>query len=72
MKVNRELCIACGSCYSVCPEVYESDDEGKSKIVAKYLKTQSEKYSIGEVGEDLKKCAKEGAEVCGVEAIEIS
>ncbi len=72
VKVDRELCIACGTCYSICPDVYESDDEGKSRIVAKYLKEQSDKYSIGEVGKELEKCARDGAESCAVEAIEVT
>ncbi|MEM2108936.1 MAG: ferredoxin [Candidatus Odinarchaeota archaeon] len=72
IKINRELCIACGSCYAVCPEVYESDEEGKSKIVDKYLKEHSDENSIGEVEEELENCAREGAESCAVEAIEIT
>lgn len=72
VKINRETCIACGSCYSVCPEVYEGDDEGKAKIVAKYLKEQSKGYSIGEVDAELEKCARDGAESCAVEAIEVT
>lgn len=27
-KINRDTCIACGNCYALCPEVYESDDDG--------------------------------------------
>ncbi|MFX1486463.1 MAG: ferredoxin [Promethearchaeota archaeon] len=72
VKVDRNLCIACGVCYSICGEVYEEDDEGKSRIVDSYLKEQNEDFSIGEVDESLKGCAQEGADSCPVVAIEIS
>jgi len=26
--VDKDTCIACGACYSTCPDVYESDDDG--------------------------------------------
>ena len=28
--VDRELCIGCGLCVQVCPEVFQMDDEGKA------------------------------------------
>jgi ferredoxin len=31
-KVNKEKCIGCGYCVSVCPEVFELGEDGKSKI----------------------------------------
>ena len=33
IEIEREICIACGSCYSIDPNHFEPDDEGKSKIV---------------------------------------
>lgn len=27
-KINKETCIACGNCYSICPEVYDCDEDG--------------------------------------------
>jgi ferredoxin len=32
VKVNKEKCIGCGYCVSVCPEVFELGDDGKSKV----------------------------------------
>ncbi len=32
VKVNKEKCIGCGYCVSVCPEVFVLGDDGKSKI----------------------------------------
>jgi len=65
-------CIACGVCYALCEEVYETDDEGKSRIVDRFLKEQTEDFSIGEIDDSLKDCAQEGADSCPVDAIEIS
>jgi ferredoxin len=31
-KVNEELCIGCGTCESLCPNVFKIED-GKSKVV---------------------------------------
>ncbi|BAU28768.1 ferredoxin [Aneurinibacillus soli] len=30
--VDQETCIACEACYSTCPGVYESDDDGYSFV----------------------------------------
>lgn len=31
-KINKELCIGCGSCQASCPEGIELENEGKAKI----------------------------------------
>jgi ferredoxin len=33
VKVNEELCIGCGTCESLCPNVFKIED-GKSKVIA--------------------------------------
>jgi ferredoxin len=30
-KVNQELCIGCGQCEAICPEIFKLDD-GKSQV----------------------------------------
>jgi len=32
-KVNAELCIGCGTCESLCPNVFKIED-GKSKVIS--------------------------------------
>jgi len=53
VKINRELCIGCGACQSICPEVFEIDDEAKAIILTK-------KNSL---------CIKEAIDSCPAEAI---
>jgi len=68
VKVDKDLCTACGSCYALCDKVYESDDEGKSQIVENL---RAGDVNIGEIGDDLYNCAKDAADTCPVEAISI-
>lgn len=58
VKVNKEKCIGCGLCTTICPEVFELGDDGKSNV---------------KEGADLEKnkdCIKEAKESCPVGAIE--
>jgi ferredoxin len=55
IKVDKNTCIGCGLCESICPEVFELK-EGKS-----HVKDPKNKA----------KCVKEAADSCPVEAIKI-
>ena len=33
VKINKKVCIGCGSCATVCPEVFEMDED-KAKVKA--------------------------------------
>jgi ferredoxin len=57
-KINKEKCLGCGYCTSVCPEVFELGDDGKAEV---------------REGADLEKnkdCIKEAKEGCPAGAIE--
>lgn len=57
VKVNKELCIGCGTCISLCEEVFELNEEGKSQV---------------KDGADLAKnadCIKQAVDSCPVQAI---
>ena len=56
IKVNRDVCIGCGSCVAICPSSFEMKD-GK----AREKKAQVTKIT----------CEKEAAESCPVSAISI-
>ncbi len=34
VKIDEELCMGCGVCPSICPEVFEMADDGKAKVIA--------------------------------------
>lgn len=56
VKINKEKCIGCGACVSVCPDVFELRD---GKACAKISETD-------------KKCTKEAVTVCPVNAIKVN
>ncbi|MDD5032103.1 MAG: ferredoxin [Patescibacteria group bacterium] len=55
IKVNQELCIGCGACVSLCPDVFKMNDAGKSEVI----------------GEENIDCAKNAAASCPVQAISV-
>jgi len=57
VSVDKEKCIGCGLCFSVCEEVFEMND-GKAQV-----KKGKEKSKIP--------CVKEAAESCPVNAIKV-
>jgi len=65
--VDKDTCISCGLCPSICPEVFEMQDDGKAGICD----------SVGEGGnknvvpEEAAESAKEAEEACPVAAISI-
>ncbi len=59
VRVDREVCVGTGSCVSICPEVFELDDEGIS--VPK----------VDVVPSDVEDTCREAVESCPVDAIEI-
>lgn len=34
IEVDQEVCIGCGACVSACPECFELNEDGKSKVIA--------------------------------------
>ena len=52
-KVDKEKCIGCGTCVSICGEVFEMGDEGKARV-----KSQKDVP-----------CVKEAIDACPVDAI---
>jgi ferredoxin len=70
IRIDREECILCGSCYEACPEVFEeSPDDGLSQVVEKYR--IDDDPAQGEVPKDLQDCVTEAADVCPVEIIHV-
>ncbi len=57
--VKREDCISCGLCVSVCPEVFELDDEDISTVIQDPIDANNEDS------------AREAADGCPTDAISI-
>ena len=65
IKLERELCIGCGSCAAVCPKHFEMSDDGKSHIVS------TTKQEVEELEVEKVECAETAAETCPVQCIHI-
>ena len=57
--VDKATCISCGICASVCPEVFQMDDDGKAKAIEDSVPTTEEDST------------KEAEDQCPVDAISI-
>lgn len=57
--VDKDTCIGCGLCPSVCPEVFEMNGEGKAEEI------------VEKVPESAADTAKEARDSCPVNAIEV-
>lgn len=32
-RVDKDLCISCGTCINLCPDVFQFGDDGKSEVI---------------------------------------
>ncbi len=58
LKVNKDLCIGCGACQAVCPEVFEIEDDGLAGVI------------VDEIDEKVAEEAIDAKEGCPTSAIE--
>jgi len=45
VQVDQELCIGCGACVNLCPEIFELQKDGKSRVIIENLCKQCD-YEI--------------------------
>ena len=57
-KVNKDLCIGCGACQAIVPEVFEIGDDGLAQAITE------------EINEDLKDDVLDAVDGCPTSAIE--
>lgn len=58
-KVSKDLCIGCGACTTIAPDVFEFDDDGLAKVIK------------DKIDDDEKDDVVDASESCPTEAIEI-
>lgn len=58
-KVNQDTCIGCGTCISLCSDVFELKDDNKSHVISGVNYSQHED------------CINESIEVCPVQSISV-
>jgi ferredoxin len=68
IHVNREDCIACASCYTIDPQHFESDSEGKSKVIG----GASNGESTGSFDDEKITDAQAAADACPVSVITVT
>lgn len=56
VKIDREACIGCGACASLCPHNFNLADDGKAEVIS----------------QEIISCTKEAADSCPVSVIMIS
>ncbi|KXB08720.1 hypothetical protein AKJ56_00455 [candidate division MSBL1 archaeon SCGC-AAA382N08] len=66
VRLNREKCLRCGFCTSICVRVFELDNEEESAQITSPFRTE-EKF-IGEIPENIN-CVKVAERKCPVNAI---
>ncbi|MDD2443833.1 MAG: ferredoxin [Desulfotomaculaceae bacterium] len=57
VEVDQELCISCGACIDICPDVFEWNEDDKAQSI------------VDEVPEGLEEQAMEAVENCPTDAI---
>ncbi len=68
VTIDRDNCISCATCWTVCPEFFEENPEdGFSQVVEKYRVNGN--IGEGQAPEELEGCVKDAANGCPVEVI---
>ena len=57
LEVDKDICIGCGACAAICPDVFEIDEDGLAISV------------VNEINEEVKEDAIDAKEGCPVNAI---
>ena len=42
LKVNKDKCIGCGQCVSICDEVFDFDDDNLAKVITDTIQEDTE------------------------------
>ncbi len=61
LEVNQDVCIGCGACHAVCPEVFDINGEGFAETIVDTVAEKDKESAID---------AKEGCPVFAIEEVE--
>lgn len=45
-KIDRDGCISCGLCVSICPEVFRMGDDGPAKVYVETISSDAENSAL--------------------------
>ncbi len=62
IEVKKDVCIGCGACQAICPEVFEINDQGLAEV-------KEEAKDLNNLKEEVKDMAIDALENCPVQAI---
>ena len=69
--IDRINCVSCGTCWETCPDLFEQDaNDSFSRIIEKYRMDGD--IAKGTPPESLEGCARDAADLCPVQIIEIT
>jgi len=69
IEIDRSGCIACGTCYTLDDDHFESDDEGKSTVIGGET---DENASLGVFDDEKIEDAREAEDSCPVSVITVT
>ena len=63
--VNKDVCIGCGACAAIAPDVFEISDKGLAQAI-------EPKNQVDKMDEETKEAAQDALEGCPTSAIELT
>jgi ferredoxin len=69
VTIDRDECIECGVCWSLCPDVFEPGPDGLSQVVEGLC--ADDDPGKGMIPADLEDCARDAADACPVTIIHV-
>lgn len=67
VKVNKDLCIGCGACAAIIPDIFQIGDDGLAEVITD---NETKEITVSEEKEAEVKDAFEGCPTCAIEISE--
>ncbi|MFQ6085649.1 MAG: ferredoxin [Candidatus Bathyarchaeia archaeon] len=71
VRVDKDECIACASCYQLCPKVFERESDGKARVARSLIVRNEPSFTIGKIGPEYIECARLAEGACPASAIAV-